>query len=208
MIQQQPRVALAARVSTRDKNQDPEVQLVPMREYSRGRGWDVVGEYVDYARAADFTRRKCWEQPLADARHGRADLVAVWRLDRAWRSSIDCLNTLKDWEARGVGFICVSQPELDTTTPIGRLLMTLLAAVAEFERDLIRERVLEGLENARRKGTRLGRPGALARPGFEKRWLEVRMLLTDRQIGQREAARRLEIGAGTLARLLAAEPGP
>jgi DNA invertase Pin-like site-specific DNA recombinase len=209
VIQQQPpHVALAARVSTRDKNQDPEVQLVPMREYAARRQWEVVGEYVDYARAADFTRRLRWRQLLMDTRHRRVDLVAVWKLDRAWRSTIDCLNTLKDWEARGVGFVCVSQPELDTTTPIGRLLITVLAAVAEFERDLIRDRVLEGLENARRKGTRLGRPGALARPGFEKRWLEVRMLLTDRQIGKREAARRLEVGAGTVARLLAAEPGP
>jgi DNA invertase Pin-like site-specific DNA recombinase len=200
------RVALAARVSTRDKNQDPEVQLVPMREYAARRGWEIVGEYVDQARAADFTRRKRWRQLLADARHRRIDLVAVWKLDRAWRSTIECLNTLKDWEARGVGFVCISQPELDTTTPIGRLLMTVLAAVAEFERDLIRERVLEGLDNARRKGSRLGRPGVLSRPGFEEQWLKVRMLLVDEQIGKREAARRLKIGAGTLARLLEAEP--
>ncbi|MBJ7596878.1 recombinase family protein [Candidatus Nephthysia bennettiae] len=176
MIERRLRVGLAARVSTRDKNQDPEVQLVPMREYLARRGWDVGGEYVDYARAADFTRRQRWKQLLADARHRRVDLVAVWKLDRAWRSTIDCLNALKDWEARGIGFICVSQPELDTTTPIGRLLMTVLAAVAEFERDLIRERVLEGLENARRKGARLGRPSVLARAGFEKRWLEVRLM--------------------------------
>lgn len=207
MSEQRPlRVALAARVSTRDKNQDPELQLVPMREYAARRGWQVVGEYVDQARAADFTRRQRWRQLLEDARHRRMDLVAVWKLDRAWRSTIDCLNTLKDWEARGVGFVCVSQPELDTTTPIGRLLMTVLAAVAEFERDLIRERVLEGLENARRKGSRLGRPSVLTRPGFEERWQEVRMLLLDGQIGKREAARRLGVGAGTLTQLLADEP--
>src|SRR5437899_4371534 len=114
-----------------------------MREFSARRGWVVVDEYVDYARAADFTRRKRWRDLLADTRHRRVDLVAVWKLDRAWRSTIECLNTLKDWEARGVGFVCVSQPELDTTTPIGRLLMTVLASVAEFERDLIRERMLK-----------------------------------------------------------------
>jgi DNA invertase Pin-like site-specific DNA recombinase len=84
--------------------------------------------------------------------------------------------------------------------------MTVLAAVAEFERDLIRERVLEGLENAGREGSRLGRPSVLARPGFEGRWLEARMLLVDQQIGKREAARRLKVGAGTLERLLAAQP--
>jgi DNA invertase Pin-like site-specific DNA recombinase len=200
------RVALSARVSTRNKSQDPEVQLVPMREYAARRGWAVVDEYVDYAQAADFTRRKRWRELLADTRHRRIDLVAVWKLDRAWRSTIECLNTLKEWEARSVGFVCVSQPELDTTTPIGRLLMTVLAALAEFERDLIRERVLEGLENARRKGSRLGRPSVLARPGFEGRWLEARMLLVDQQIGKREAARPLKVGAGTLERLLAAQP--
>ena len=94
-----------------------------MREYAARLGWAVVAEYVDYARAADFTGRKRWRELLADTRHRRIDLVAVWKLDRAWRSTIECLNTLKEWEARGVGFVCVSQPELDTTTPIGRLLM-------------------------------------------------------------------------------------
>jgi DNA invertase Pin-like site-specific DNA recombinase len=77
------------RESTRDKNQDPEVQLVPMREYAACRGWAVVDEYVDYARAADFTRRKRWRELLADTRHRRIDLVAVWKLDRAWRSTIE-----------------------------------------------------------------------------------------------------------------------
>jgi DNA invertase Pin-like site-specific DNA recombinase len=93
-----------------------------------------------------------------------------------------------------------------TTKPTPRASQSVLAAVAKFERDLIRERVLEGLENARRKGSRLGRPSVLARPGFEERWLEARKLLGDQQIGKREAARVLKIGAGTLERLLAAEP--
>jgi hypothetical protein len=109
---------------------------------------------VDYARAADFTRRKRWRELLADTRHRRIDLVAV----------------------------------------------------AEFERDLIRERVVEGLENALRKGSRLGRPRVLARPGFEERWLEARVLLVDQQIGKREAARQLKVGARTLDPILAAEP--
>ncbi|MDQ6900912.1 MAG: recombinase family protein [Candidatus Dormibacteraeota bacterium] len=124
-------------------------------------------------------------------------------LDRAWRSTIECLNTPKEWRAPGVAFVCVSQPELDTTTPIGRLLMTVLGAVAEFERHLTRERVLEGLENARRKGSRLGRPSVLARAGFEERWQEARRL-GDQQIGKRAAALRLNVGAGTLDRLLVA----
>jgi DNA invertase Pin-like site-specific DNA recombinase len=96
VIDQRLRVALSARVSTRDKSQDPELQLVPMREYAARLGWAVVAEYVDYARAADFTGRKRWRELLADTRHRRIDLVAVWKLDRAWRSTIECLNTLKE----------------------------------------------------------------------------------------------------------------
>jgi DNA invertase Pin-like site-specific DNA recombinase len=201
------RAALAARVSTRDKHQDPEIQLVPMREYAAARGWTVAGEYVDLASASDFVRRREWKRLLEDVRRRRVDLVAVWKLDRAFRSAIECLNTLEDWRARGVHFVCVSQPEIDTTTPIGRLLLTVLAAVAEFERDLIRERVNDGLANARRKGVRIGRPSVLeARdPAFEQRWHEVRALLLHGHVGKREAARRLRIGAGTLQRLLEQE---
>ncbi len=197
------RAALAARVSTRDKQQDPEIQLVPLREFAAARGWSVVDEYVDHSSASDFVRRTEWRRLQEDARRRHVDLVAVWKLDRAFRSAIECLNTLADWQARGLHFVCVSQPEIDTTTPIGRLLLTVLAAVAEFEKDLIRERVADGLANARRKGTRIGRPPALDRPGFADQWMSVRAQLLGGEIGKREAARRLAIGAGTLERLLA-----
>jgi DNA invertase Pin-like site-specific DNA recombinase len=197
------RAAPAARVSTRDRNQDPDLQLVPMREFAAARGWTVAGEYVDLASASDFVRRTEWKRLLDDVRRRRVELVAVWKLDRAFRSAIECLNTLADWQARGVHFVCVSQPEIDTTTPIGRLLLTVLAAVAEFERDLIRERVTEGMANAKRKGVRIGRPPAIDRPGFADRWRAVRLQLLAGEIGKREAARRLRIGAGTLQRLLA-----
>ncbi len=200
------RAALAARVSTRDKHQDPEIQLVPLREFAAARGWSVVDEYVDHASASDFVRRTEWRRLQEDARRRRVDLVAVWKLDRAFRSAIECLNTLADWQARGVHFVCASQPEIDTTTPIGRLLLTVLAAVAEFERDLIRERVADGLANARRKGARIGRPPTTERPGFAEQWTAVRTQLLGGEIGKREAARRLAIGAGTLERLLGCEP--
>jgi DNA invertase Pin-like site-specific DNA recombinase len=114
------RAALYARVSTRDKDQDPELQLVPIRAYAAARGWEAV-EYVDQASASDFSRRTDWKRLQADARRRRVDLIAVWKLDRGFRSTVECLRTLEDWQSRGVGFLCVSQPELDTTTPIGRL---------------------------------------------------------------------------------------
>jgi DNA invertase Pin-like site-specific DNA recombinase len=198
-----PRVGLYARVSTRDRQQDPELQLVPMREYGAARGWRAT-EFVDRAGASDFARRTAGKRLLEEARRRRLDVVAVWKLDRGFRSTIECLRTLEDWQHRGVAFVCVSQPEIDTTTPIGRLLLAMLAAVAEFERDLIRERVCEGLANARRKGARIGRPSVVEARGrvFERRWREVREALLEERIGKREAARQLGIGAGTLQRLL------
>jgi len=93
---------------------------------------------VDRASVSDFVRRRDWKRLVEDARRRRVDIVLVWKLDRGFRSSIECLRTLEDWQHRGVEFVCANQPEIDTGSPIGRLLLTVLAAVAEFERDLIR----------------------------------------------------------------------
>lgn len=157
----QMRVALYARVSTRDKNQDPELQLAPMREYAVARGW-VVAEFVDQASAADLVSRTAWAALLEHVRRRRLDRVMVWKLDRAFRSMLHCLRTLEDLEHHGVGFSCLTQ-EIDTTSATGRLVLSVLAAVAEFERELVRERVREGLVNAKRKGSGLGRQPALER---------------------------------------------
>lgn len=96
------RVALYARVSTDDKGQHPEVQLVPMREYAAARGWDVV-EYVDLASASDLRGRRRWRDLLEDARCGRVDLVLVWKLDRFVRSALDALQWLQRLDGCGVG---------------------------------------------------------------------------------------------------------
>ena len=133
------RVALYARVSTRDKDQDPEVQLAPMRDYAAARGWDCA-VYIDVASAADLAGRSAWARLLTDTRQRRIDLVLVWKLDRAFRSTLHCLRTLETWQRLGVGFACLTQ-DVDTTSPEGQLLLTILAAVAEFERTLIAERV-------------------------------------------------------------------
>jgi DNA invertase Pin-like site-specific DNA recombinase len=153
--------ALYARVSTRDKDQDPEVQLVPMRQHADARGWKAT-EYVDRAPAAHMAGRTAWARLVEDARRRQVDLVMVWKLDRAFRSTLHCLRTLESWEHQGVGFACLTQ-DIDTTSPTGRLLLTVLAAVAEFERGLIAERVKEGMANARRKGARISRPPPLVR---------------------------------------------
>lgn len=197
------RVALYARVSTRDKDQDPELQLDAMRDYVRARGWGSV-EYVDTAAAGDLAHRMAWARLLADVAQRRVDRVLVWKLDRAFRSTLHALATLRDLEHAGVGFASLTQPELDTTSPTGRLVFTILAAVAEMERELIRDRVKEGMRHAARQGTRIGRPPVTGRPGFAGRWLRVQADLTSGRVSRRVAARRLGVGTATLGRLLAA----
>jgi len=198
-------VALYGRVSTRDQDQDPELQLAPLREHASARGWEAT-EYVDRASAADMAGRTAWAQLVDDARRRQVDLVMVWKLDRAFRSTLHCLRTLEGWEHHGVGFACLTQ-DIDTTSPTGRLLLTILAAVAEFERGLIAERVREGMANARRKGARIGRPRATERPHVARHLTAVRAELQAGTISKRAAARRLKIGCATLDRLLAVPKG-
>ena len=200
------RVALYARVSTRDKDQDPELQLEAMREYVAVRGWEPV-EYVDTAAAGDLAHRTAWARLLVDVAGRRVDLVMVWKLDRAFRSTLHALATLRDFEHAGVGFSALTQPELDTTSAAGRLVFTILAAVAEMERELIADRVREGMRHAARQGKQIGRPPVTARPGFATRWNRVHPDLAAGRLSHRQAARRLGIGTATLARLLAADRG-
>ena len=198
------RVALYARVSTRDKDQDPELQLDVMRTYTLARGWGSV-EYVDTAAAGDLAHRTAWARLLADTAQRKIDHVLVWKLDRAFRSTLHALATLRDFEHAGVGFSSLTQPELDTSSATGRLVFTILAAVAEMERELIADRVREGMRQAARRGARIGRPPVRTRPGFAGRWARVQADLTSGSVSRRAVARRLGIGTATLARLLAAE---
>lgn len=194
------RVALHARVSTRDKDQDPELQLVPLREYIAARS-GVASEYVDEASAADLGRRTAWHRLLDDARRRRVDRVLVWKLDRAFRSTLHALRTLEELDGWGVGFACLTQ-ELDTTSPTGRLVFTVLAAGAEMERSLIADRVREGMAHARRQGKQIGRPRVEGRRGFRADWAEVEPQVRAGTLSRRAAAAQLGIGQGTLARLL------
>ena len=199
------RVALYARVSTRDKDQDPEVQLVPLREYVAARGWEAV-EYVDHAPAGDLAHRTAWRQLRADAARRRFDILMVWKLDRAFRSTLDALSTLRELEHRSVGFASLTQPELDTTSPTGRLVFTILSAVAEMERSLIADRVKEGMKLAASRGAKIGRPKVTDRPAFARKWPVVRAQLLAGTLSQRKAARDLKIGVATLKRMLDADP--
>ncbi|MBJ7596871.1 MAG: recombinase family protein [Candidatus Dormibacteraeota bacterium] len=187
------RVALYARVSTEDRGQDPELQLVPMREHAAAHGWEAI-DYVDQASASDLRRRRGWRQLLEDAHRHRFDVVMVWKLDRFARSALDALHWLEQLDGYGVGLKILTQ-DIDTTTSAGRLVFTVLAAVAEMERELIRERVKAGVERARSEGRQLGRPPRSAVEDL-RRWPEVRDQVMAGTITRAEGARRLRVRYG------------
>ena len=171
------KVAVYARVSTRDGEQDPDTQLYALREYTAQRGWIIVCEFVDQASATDLRGRTAWRSLLERVRKGGIDLVLVTKLDRAFRSAKDTYDNLAYLDSHNVGFVATTQP-IDTSTSTGKLLLGVLAAVAEFEKALIVERTKEGLARAKAQGKRLGRPPGSkdrkkrSRRGYLLRWAE------------------------------------
>ncbi len=163
------KTAIYARTSTRDKGQDPETQLVALRDWADRQNVEVT-EYVDQASGKDLNR-PAWKRLTTDWRAGRIDTIAVVRLDRAFRSIVDMHLCFSEWDGRGIRFAAITQP-VDTGTSIGKLLTNILGSFAEFERDLISERVHEGLDRARKAGKRLGRPKTRISPKRAARVLE------------------------------------
>lgn len=151
------KVALYARVSTDDKNQDPETQLYAMREYCRRAEYEIVGEYVDKARAKDFKHRTQWADLLKAARQHEFKMVMVLRLDRAFRSVRECVNTIQDWFDSAISFKSIREDIIDTSTSQGRFILHILAAAAELESCIISERVKDGIARTRAQGNRFGR---------------------------------------------------
>jgi DNA invertase Pin-like site-specific DNA recombinase len=151
------RVAVYARVSTIGNGQSPEMQLRELREFCDRRAWSITAEYVDAGISGSKEKRPELDRLMADAHRRRFDGVIVWKFDRFARSVSHLLRALETFNALGIAFVSLSE-SLDTSTPAGRMVFTVLGAVAELERSLIAERVRAGLRNARAKGKRLGRP--------------------------------------------------
>ena len=154
------KIALYARVSTLDKGQDPTMQLRELREYCQRRGWTVTGEFVDVGVSGSKDSRPELNRLMTDAHRRNFDAVLVWRFDRFARSVSHLLRALETFKSQGIEFISYSE-QMDTSTPTGKMIFTVLGAVAELERSLIVERVKAGLRNARAKGRHLGRPRKL-----------------------------------------------
>lgn len=151
------RVAIYARVSTANNGQDPTMQTRELKEYAERRGWTVVGEYVDVGISGTKEKRPELDRLMSDAHRRRFDCVVVWKFDRFARSVSHLLRALETFKAQGIEFVSFSE-QMDTSTPAGKMVFTVLGAVAELERSLIVERVKAGMRNARAKGRHIGRP--------------------------------------------------
>jgi putative DNA-invertase from lambdoid prophage Rac len=183
----QIRAALYARVSTLD--QTSENQLAELRSYAGARGWSVR-EFVDAGVCGARESRPALDDLLRAARRRQVDTLVCWRLGRNLRHLILLLDELT---AVGVGFVSLNEG-IDTTTPAGRLQLHVLGAIAEFERERVRERVRAGLARARSHGQRLGRPRVTRLSSDAPTGLTVRRAATLWGVSKSTAARRLAAG--------------
>jgi DNA invertase Pin-like site-specific DNA recombinase len=150
------RIAIYARVSTL-KGQDVDMQLVDLQKFSASKDWTIFREYVDKGVSGSKSSRPQLDKLMKDAAAGLFDAVLVWKLDRFGRSVRHLANAIAELQSHNVTFISLKD-SIDLSTAQGRLMFSLLSAMAEFERELICERVKAGMENARRKGKHIGRP--------------------------------------------------
>lgn len=149
-------------------------QLIVLREYCARQGYDVYKEYSDKISGAKESR-PAFDVLMQDARQKYFDIVVIWKLDRLGRSLQHLIQIIGEWKNKGIGFVCTTQ-NIDTTTPSGTLIFHIFGAIAEFERQLITERIRLGLARARKEGKKLGRQKgardkkARKRLGYFQRW--------------------------------------
>ena len=174
------------------------MQLRELREYCQRRGWEIVGEYVDTGWSGSKTERPALKRCMAAARKRQIDCVVVWKLDRWGRTMLHAIESIQDLAAHGVRWVAITQG-LDThqTNPMARAMLGMLAVFAEFERDILRERVKAGIAQARQEGKRHGRPPTAARLAGQARDL------FQQGSSKREIATRLGISRTSVRRLLA-----
>jgi DNA invertase Pin-like site-specific DNA recombinase len=191
------RAGLYARVSTADQQTLP-LQMIAMQDYAQRRGWDIVAEIQDIGSGAK--KRPKREALLELARRRQLDVIVCWRLDRWGRSLSDLTHSLEDLRAIGVDFVSITEA-LDLTTPTGRAMAGMLAIFAQFEREVLRERVLAGMTQAKKKGTRSGKP--IGRPATARDQSEKIRQLFSKGLNKAEIAKRLNIGRASVFRSLA-----
>jgi putative DNA-invertase from lambdoid prophage Rac len=208
------KAAIYARVSTGD--QTCEMQLLELREYLTRRGWDTAGEYVDAGFSGTKSSRPQLDRLMKDARQRRFDAVVVWKLDRWGRSLAHLVQSIQELSALGIRFIAVTQNiDTDESNPMARLLMHLMGAFAEFERELIRDRVKAGVssyeqayqagEVGKRRHSHSGKDLAIGRPRTLFRRDEA-LALRKEGLSWRAIAVKLDVRLATLVRACSETP--
>ena len=192
------RAALYARVSTHDQH-TLAMQIAAMREFATRRGWTIIATVEEIASGAKENRPKRREL-LQAARQRQRDVILVWKLDRWGRSLVDLMTTLHELTALGVGFVSLTEA-LDLTTPAGRAFAGFLAVFAEFERDVIRERIKAGIADSCKRGKAHGRPRAKANDAAQIR------VLAQQGLSQAAIARPLGLWRTSVRRVLAQQEG-
>jgi DNA invertase Pin-like site-specific DNA recombinase len=193
------KAAIYARVSTTDQTNANQVR--DLQEYVERRGWELGEVYQDHMSGAK-TSRPGLDELMADARRRRFDVVVVWKLDRFGRSLVHCVSGIQELASIGIRFIATSQGlDTDESNPASKLLMHILAAVAQFERELIHERVSAGMKAARKHGTKTGNPIGRPRRVFDR---EEVVRLRNTGLSIEKIAGQMRIGVGTVARVIQA----
>ena len=187
-----PGCALYMRVSTKGHGQNTDTQALALREYAERRGFEII-EYRDEGISGSKDSRPALDRLMKDARARRFDVVIVARFDRFARSVSHLLRALEEFSHLGVDFVSLSE-SIDTSTPMGKMIFTVLGAVAELERNLIRERVHMGISRARKQGKRLGRPKRV----FDR--VKAQAMLQSMSL--REVARQLGVSRGVVERAI------
>ncbi len=203
------RAAVYTRVSTSNRSrhgdevsfdQNPEVQAEPLRVLITQRGWSTHRIYSDRA-SGSKERRPGLDALMADARRGQFDVVVVWRFDRFARSVKQLVLALEEFKSLGIDFVSY-QEALDTSTPMGKAMFTIIAAMAELERAIIGERVMAGLDHAQRNGTKSGKP--VGRPRVIVDRDSVVHLRDIEHLSWPEIGRKTRSSSGTVRRVYAA----
>ena len=185
-----PRVAIYARVSTTDQSTD--CQLLDLRQYAADRGWHIFREYTDNGISGTKDNRPALNELMDDARKRKFAVVLVWRFDRFARSTRHLINALDEFRNLGVDFVSY-QENIDTSSPLGSAIFTIISAVAQLERDIIAERVKAGLRRAVENGMKLGRPRTpidgekvhrLRSQGLSHRAIATRLGISHSTVGQ------------------------
>jgi len=187
-----PRVALYARVSTSD--QSTESQLLDLRRYVSARSWNIFKEYVDEGISGTKDSRPALNDLMNDAKKRKFDVVLVWRFDRFARSTKHLILALEEFRNLGIDFVSY-QENIDTSSPLGSAIFTIISAVAQLERDIIAERVKAGLRRAKENGKKLGRPRASIDGGKVHR-------LRSQGLSHRAIATQLGISHSTVGQIL------